>query len=117
MTFGLRTWNEIGGARLDLSDSTMRMTDSIYVGARTITPGVNETQTYTVAGFDPTVDGAVLVFASSPKLDTSNYDLYTDMMPDIEPQAGGILVRWMANTAGYTCTFLDCYLIILRKAW
>lgn len=117
MAFGMRLWNAAGELRIDTTDRTMRLSQLIHLDARTVPQFTSQQQVVAVDGFDPAVDGAFLVFATSPRTGDQK-NIYQDQMPDIIPAAGSITVRWLGNTSGYNHTtyFLACHLVILRKS-
>lgn len=119
MSIGLRVWAPDGRLRLDTRHRTMRLTSMIYVAARSMPGGAsNHTQTFSIPGFAPAVDGLFLNPGSAGYL---NYEgggdawVTSGYLPDLTPVQGGARLTWRAQVSGYdTIRYMACYLMVMK---
>lgn len=118
MSFGLKVWSADGSVRLDTSDGTMRLTDSFYIGPKTLRAKQTVTDEFAVANFNPAVDGAFIINAEAGYLGYENPEVEDGFLPQLEPYLDGVRIIWRGYWNEYSrdVRYMGFYVVILRAA-
>lgn len=116
MTAGLRVWAPSGQLRVDTSDRTLRLTDSIYVASRRLGGNAVQSALIAIPGFDPSKDGAFLSGAEAGYLGYDAAEVEDGFLPSFSPVVGGVNVTWRGYGGEYSRTirYMAFYVKVLR---
>lgn len=117
MSYGLRVWSEAGALRVDTTDRTLRLTDTIYIPSRMVpSNGTQYTEQILVPGLDPSRDGAFICGLEAGTLDYESNSAVDGFLPAFAPVPGAVNLTWRgyATEGAYTVRYMACNLMILR---
>jgi hypothetical protein len=116
MNNGIRVWNPQSQLRLDTSDRTLRLTDSIYVPARWLPGATVQTAKVYIPNFNPDKDGAFLSGAEAGYLAYDGPAVEDGFLPAFTPEYGAVNLSWRGYARSYnrTIRYMAFYVKVLR---